>query len=217
MIKLPMVTATSYEELTKAKTYPQSGRYIVKMDNGDIVVADVTLRPVEQGEARTIDEDTQSTCTCFVGQPVVLDPDEWTLAIDLENARLAYEADHKRMEEQMREANERHEAEMAEQKEKCEAVCRETEENCKNKPHHDPFRAQLIIDKTAGNQSDRTDRVGYGKDYGQIAGGQFASEAAQPGSLRLCKNAPCVDRADAEVYQAAGDQNQPAFRSKFFL
>ena len=131
MIKLPMVTATSYEELTKAKTYPQSGRYIVKMDNGDIVVADVTLRPVEQGEARTIDEDTQSTCTCFVGQPVVLDPDEWTLAIDLENARLAYEADHKRMEEQMREANERHEAEMAEQKEKCEAVCRETEENCK--------------------------------------------------------------------------------------
>ena len=130
MIKLPMVTATSWEELTKARTYPQSGRYIVKMDNGDIVVADVTLRPVGQGEARSIDEDTQSTCTCFVGQPVVLDPDEWTLATDLENAKLAYEADRKRMEEQMREANERHEAEMAEQKEKCEAVCHETEENC---------------------------------------------------------------------------------------
>ena len=131
MIKLPMVTATSYEELSKAKTYPQSGRYIVKMDNGDIVVADVTLRPVGQSEARSIDEDTQSTCTCFVGQPVVLDPDEWVLAIDLENARLAYEADRKRMEEQMREANERHEAEMAEQKAKCEATCRETEDNCK--------------------------------------------------------------------------------------
>ena len=131
MIKLPMVTATSLEELTKARTYPQSGRYIVKMDNGDIVVADVTLRSVEQGEARSIDEDTQSACTCFVGQPVVLDPDEWTLAIDLENVKLACEADRKRMEEQMREANERHEAEMAEQKEKCEAVCRETEENCK--------------------------------------------------------------------------------------
>lgn len=130
MIKLPMVTATSHEELNKARTYPQSGRYIVKMDNGDIVVADVTLRPVEQGEARSIDEDTQSLCTCFVGQPVVLDPDEWTLAIDLENARLAYEDDRKRMEEQMLEANERHEAEMVEQKEKCEAACRETEENC---------------------------------------------------------------------------------------
>ena len=131
MIKLPMVTATSLEELTKARTYPQSGRYIVKMDNGDIVVADVTLRPVEQGEARSIDEDTQSYCTCFVGQPVVLDPDEWTLAIDLENVKLACEADRKRMEEQMREANERHEAEMEEQKAKCEATCRETEENCK--------------------------------------------------------------------------------------
>lgn len=130
MIKLPTVTATSYEELNKARIYPQSGRYIVKMDNGDIVVADVTLRPVEQGEARSIDEDTQSLCTCFVGQPVVLDPDEWTLAIDLENARLAYEDDRKRMEEQMLEANERHEAEMVEQKEKCEAACRETEENC---------------------------------------------------------------------------------------
>ena len=131
MIKLPMVTATSYEELNKARTYPQSGRYIVKMDNGDIVVADVTLRPVEQGEARTIDENANSVCSCFVGQPVVLDPDEWTLAIDLENARLAYEADRKRMEEQMREANDLHEAEMAEQKAKFEDICRETEENCK--------------------------------------------------------------------------------------
>ena len=131
MIRLPMVTATSWEELTKARTYPQSGRYIVKMDNGDIVVADVTLRPVEQGEERTIDEDTQSACTCFIGQPAVFNPDEWVLAIDLKNARLAYEVDRKRMEEQMREANERHEAEMAEQKEKCEAACRETEENCK--------------------------------------------------------------------------------------
>lgn len=131
MIKLPMVTATSWRELSKARIYPQSGRYIVKMDNGDIAVAEVTLRPVEHGEARSIDEDTLSTYTCFVGRPVVLDPDELALAIDLENAKLAYEADRKRMEEQMREANERHEAEMAEQKEKCEAICRETEENCK--------------------------------------------------------------------------------------
>lgn len=130
MIRLPMVTAVTPEDLNKARIYPQSGRYIVKMDNGDIVVADVTLQPVGQGEARSIDEEVQSYCTCFVGQSELLNPDEWVLAIDLENAKLAYEADRKRMEEQMREANERHEAEMAEQKAKCEAVCHETEENC---------------------------------------------------------------------------------------
>ncbi len=131
MIRLPMVTAQTAQELNKARIYPQSGRYIVQLANGDIVIADVELRPIEQGEARSYDEDVASYCTCFVGQPEILDPDEWVLAINLENAKLAYEADRKLMEEQMREANERHEAEMAEQKEKCEATCRETEENCK--------------------------------------------------------------------------------------
>ena len=130
MIKLPMVTAQTVQELNKARIYPQSGRYIVQLANGDIVIADVELRPIEQGETRSYDEEVQSYCSCFVGQPVVLDPDEWTLAIDLENAKNAYEAARKRMEEQMREANERHEAEMAEQKAKCEAACHEVEENC---------------------------------------------------------------------------------------
>ena len=125
-----MVTAQATQDLNKARIYPQSGRYIVKMANGDIVITDVELRPIEQEEARSYDEEVLSSCVCFVGQPVVLDPDEWVLAIDLENARLAYEADRKRMEEQMLESNERHEDEMAEQKEKCEATCRETEENC---------------------------------------------------------------------------------------
>ena len=153
MIRLPMVTATSWEELTKARIYPQSGRYIVKLDNGDVTIADVTLRPVAQGEKRPIDEDTLSVCTCFVGQPVVLDPDEWTLAIDLENAKLAYEADRKRMEEQMREANERHEAEMAEQKVKCEDICHKTEENCnkliKEKETELQRRMDALDDKSA--------------------------------------------------------------------
>jgi hypothetical protein len=103
----------------------------VQLDNGDIVVADVTLPSVGQGEPRTNDEGTASACTCFVGQPVLLNPEEWTLAIDLENARLAYDAELKRKEGQIREANERHEAEMAEQKAKCEALCHETEVNCK--------------------------------------------------------------------------------------
>ena len=130
MIRLPMVTAQTPQDLNKARIYPQSGRYIVKMTNGDVVITEVELRPIEQGEAQSYDEEVQSYCTCFVGQTVVLNPDEWVLAIDLENAKQAYEADRKRMEEQMREANERHEAEMAEQKAKCEAICRETEENC---------------------------------------------------------------------------------------
>ena len=131
MIRLPMVTATSWEELTKARTYPQSGRYIVKLDNGDIAVTDVALRLVEQGEERPIDENTQSASICFVGQPELLDPDDWVLAIDLENARMANEADREKHEEDMQEARDRHEAEMAEQKAKCEAKCQETEENCK--------------------------------------------------------------------------------------
>ena len=131
MIKLPMVTAQTAQELDKARIYPQSGRYIVKLANGDIVISDIELRPIEQGEARSYDEEVLSSCACFVGQPELLDPDEWTSAIDAKAAKISYEADCKRMEEQMREANERHEAEMAEQKEKCEATCREIEENCK--------------------------------------------------------------------------------------
>lgn len=155
MIRLPMVTAQTAQELNKARIYPQSGRYIVQLANGDIVIADVELRPIEQGEARSYDEDVQSYCTCFVGQPVVLDPDEWTLAIDLENAKLAYEADRKRMEEQMQEANERHEAEMAEQKAKCEDVCHETEENCdkliKEKEAELQRRMDALDDESAKN------------------------------------------------------------------
>lgn len=130
MVRLPMVTAQTAQELGKARIYPQSGRYIVKLANGDIVISDIELRPIEHGEARSYDEDVLSSCSCFVGQPEILDPDEWILAIDAKAAKISYEADRKLMEEQMREANERHEAEMAEQKEKCEAICRETEKNC---------------------------------------------------------------------------------------
>lgn len=131
MIKLPMVTAQTVQELNKARIYPQSGRYIVQLANGDIVIADVELRPIEQGEERSYDEEVQSYCTCFVGQPELLDPDEWVLATDLENIKNAYEADRKQMKEDLQHANERHEAEMVEQEEKCDAICRETEENCK--------------------------------------------------------------------------------------
>lgn len=130
MIRLPMIEMAASENVCLAKLYPHSGRYIIRRDNGDTSIADVQMRPIGDGEARSDDEQA-TVYEAFVGQPELLNPDEWVLAIDLENAKLAYEADRKRMEEQMREANERHEAEMAEQKEKCEAACRETEENCK--------------------------------------------------------------------------------------
>lgn len=130
MVRLPMVTAQTIQELNKARIYPQSGRYIVKMTNGDIVITDVELRPIEQGAARPYDEEVQSYCTCFVGQPEILDPDEWMPAIDVENAKNAYEADRKQMKEDLQHARDSYEAEMAEQKEKCEAVCHEVEENC---------------------------------------------------------------------------------------
>ena len=123
MVRLPMVTAQTVQDLNKARIYPQSGRYIVKMTNGDIVITDVELRPSEPGAARPYDEEVQSYCTCFVGQPEILDPDEWMPAIDVENAKNAYEADRKKMKEDLQHARDSYEAEMAEQKD-------ETEENC---------------------------------------------------------------------------------------
>lgn len=80
MIRLPMVTAATDSELQKARTYPKSGRYIVQIDNGDVAIADVMLRNVEPGEVRPYDEDVQSWCTCYVGQPELFDPGDWVPA-----------------------------------------------------------------------------------------------------------------------------------------
>ena len=81
MIRLPMVTAASYEDLNQARIYPKTGRYIVKMDNGDGSIA------LSRKAARSTDEAVQSWASCFVGQPELRDPDEWVLATDLENAK----------------------------------------------------------------------------------------------------------------------------------
>ncbi len=129
MIKLPMVTAQTVQDLNKVRIYPQSGRYIVSLAKGDVVIADVELRPVEQGEARSYDEEVQSNCYCFVGQPELLDPDDWTLAVDLDNAKNAYKADLARKEEQLAKAKaelealkEKHEEAMAEKEKECQAL-----------------------------------------------------------------------------------------------
>ena len=87
MIRLPMVTAATERELQKAKTYPKSGRYIVQVDNGDVVIADVTLREIKPGEAREYDENVSDICCCCVGQPELLDPDDWVPAADIDELR----------------------------------------------------------------------------------------------------------------------------------
>lgn len=148
MIVMPMVTVPSYEDLNMARFYPKTGRYIVKLDNDDIVVADVILKPLQQGELRPNNEQVQSLVYCPAGQPELLDPKEWVPAIDLENTKLAYEADSKRMEEQMREANERHEAETASLKAEQNARCEEIEKNCKK-----------LIDETEEEYQRRVDAL----------------------------------------------------------
>lgn len=92
MIRLPMIEIAASDNVFLAKHYPKSGRYIVKRDNGDVSVADIQLRPVEVGEARR-DDEKATVYECFLGQPELLDPDDWALAIDIENAKLAAQAE----------------------------------------------------------------------------------------------------------------------------
>lgn len=132
MLRLPVVEVSASDDLWLARFWQKNGRYIVRRDNGDVSVADVQMKPLGAGEARPDDERLASLYECFVGQPELLDPDDWVLAVDLENVKNACEADIKRMKEDLSEARERHEAEMAEQKARCEAVCKDTEEYCKN-------------------------------------------------------------------------------------
>ena len=61
MIRLPMVTAQTADEILKARIYQQSGRYIVRIANGDIVITAVELRPIEQGEAQSYAEENDRT------------------------------------------------------------------------------------------------------------------------------------------------------------
>lgn len=92
MIRLPMIEMAASDNVFLAKHYPKSGRYIVKRDNGDVSVADIQLRPVEVGEARRDDEQA-TVYECFLGQPELLDPDDWALAIDIENIKNAAQAE----------------------------------------------------------------------------------------------------------------------------
>lgn len=87
-----MIEMAASDNSYLAKHYPKSGRYIIRRDNGDTSVADVQLRPIEVGEARCDDEQA-TVYECFLGQPDLLDPDDWALAIDIENIKLAAQAE----------------------------------------------------------------------------------------------------------------------------
>lgn len=118
MIRLPMIEIAASDNSYLAKHYPKSGRYIVKRDNGDVSVADIQLRPVETGEARRDDEQA-TVYDCFLGQPELLDPDDWALAIDIENIKLAAQADVENIKCEMDDLKSAHEDELADKEREC--------------------------------------------------------------------------------------------------
>lgn len=106
MIRLPMIEMAAAEDAWLAKHYPKSGRYIIRRDNGDVTIADVQMNELPVGEVRPIDERLTHLFETFIGQPDLLDPDEWALAIDIENIKSAAQAETRAAKEQY-EARER--------------------------------------------------------------------------------------------------------------
>ena len=131
MLRLPVIEVSASENVKLTNLWPESGSYILRRDDGSVSVVYARKKELAAGEVRQIDEELEYIWEIPVVQPELLDPDDWVLAIDLENARMANEADREKHEEDMQKARDRHEAEMTEQKKKCEAKCQETEENCK--------------------------------------------------------------------------------------
>ena len=121
MIRLPMIEMAASDNTCLAKHYPKSGRYIIRRDNGDTSVADVQLRPIGKGEARSDDEQA-TVYECFLGQPDLLDPDDWALAIDIENVKLASQAAVNKIKEEMENLKAAHNSEMVELQEKIDAT-----------------------------------------------------------------------------------------------
>jgi hypothetical protein len=118
MIRLPVVEIAASDSSYLAKHYPKSGRYIVKRDNGDTSVVDVQLRP---GEDRRDDEQA-TVCECFLGQPDLLDPDDWALAIDIENAKMAARANVENIKCEMADLKSAHENELADKERECQEM-----------------------------------------------------------------------------------------------
>ena len=114
MLRLPVVEVSSSDDLWQAKFWRRNGRYIVRRDNGDVSVADVTLRPGVIGEIRADDERLQHFMEVYVGQPKLIDPDE----IDEHIAELN---------EQIAQMKVQHDAELAHKDKECKAWLDEKE------------------------------------------------------------------------------------------
>ena len=121
MIRLPMIEMAASDNTYLAKHYPKSVRYIIRRDNGDTSVADVQLRPIEMGGARSADEQA-TVYECFLGQLDLLDPDDWALAIDIENIKLAAQADVENIKCEMDDLKSSHEDELADKERECQTM-----------------------------------------------------------------------------------------------
>lgn len=121
MIRLPLIEMAASDNIYLAKHYPKSGRYIIRRDNGDTSVADVQLRPIGVGEARNDDEQA-TVYECFLGQPDLLDPDDWALAINIENIKLAARADVENIKCEMDDLKSAHEDELADKERECQTM-----------------------------------------------------------------------------------------------
>lgn len=120
-LKLPMVEINDWSEIGMKETYPGAGRYIVRHANGDTQVADIISWP-DEGET------VGYSATC-VGSDKLYDPDEWTLKIDLENQRNAFEKKKERYEAELahlrcalEDFKQRYDKDMADKEKECAAT-----------------------------------------------------------------------------------------------
>ena len=143
MIRLPMIEMAASDNTYLAKHYPRSGRYIIRRDNGDISIVDVQLSPIAVGEARSDDE--QATVReCFLGQPDLFDPDDWALAIDIENIKLAAQADVENIKCEMADMRSAHEDELADKERECQTMTEAAQAEAKAaKENYEARKAEL--------------------------------------------------------------------------
>ena len=100
------------DDIWLAKHYSCSGRYIVNRDNGDVSIVDVQLQPLPDGEVRDDKERVTGLYEIFIGQPTLLDPEDWTLKTDVENMCNAKQVEIDTLKKQMEVARADHEAAM---------------------------------------------------------------------------------------------------------
>lgn len=116
-----MIEMAASDNYYLAKHYPKSGRYIIRRDNGDTSIVDVQLGNIAVGEARSEDEQAM-VYECFIGQPDLFDPDDWAPTIDIENIKLAAQADVENIKCEMADMKSAHEDELADKERECQTM-----------------------------------------------------------------------------------------------